>query len=277
MRQMSRTTRIRVISGLVAIVGILAIIFFSGYIGIAIATFFVSALALFEYGRMTLDGDRYKIARYYFLLLGLVAFVTSIVRNDWLLHSFVLSTLLLFILFLLMAKDESVPLEELVNKAGLSLLGILYAGVCPVYICLTARLSSHLEWFIFALCVVFSGDVVAYFVGRSFGKTRLFTRISPNKSVEGAIGSLFASVLVGLALRHFLLPDTDLFLITALSILTSCVAQLGDLCESFVKRSFHTKDSGSIMPGHGGILDRVDGILFGAPIVYIFAKYVILN
>jgi phosphatidate cytidylyltransferase len=277
MKPISQTTRIRIFSAIVAVIGLVAITLFSGYIGIAITTFFISAIALFEFGRMTLDGPRYKIARYYFWLLGLVAFVTSIVRNDWILHSFVLSTLLLFIVFLLIARDESAPLEELVNKAGLCLLGILYAGVCPVYICLLARLSSHLEWFFFALCVVFSGDVVAYFVGRAFGKSTLFTRISPHKSIEGAIGSLFASVVVGLLMRKLLLPDTDLFLMTALSILTSCVAQLGDLCESLVKRSFRTKDSGNIMPGHGGVLDRVDGILFGAPLVYIFAKYVILS
>jgi phosphatidate cytidylyltransferase len=205
-----------------------------------------------------------------------VAFSISTLRNDLILHSFVLSTLIIFILFLYMARDESVPLEELVNKAGLCLLGILYAGVCPVYLSLLAKLSDHLEWFAFTFFVVFSGDTAAYFIGRRFGKTRLFLRISPGKSVEGAIGALFASVGVGMAMRVFFLPQTDLFLMLILCILTSAVAQVGDLAESMIKRSFDTKDSGSIMPGHGGLLDRIDGILFGAPLVYTFVKFVVL-
>jgi len=269
-------TRIRAASAFIALLSLVLIVTFSGYVGIAVTSFFICLLALREYANMALVGERYRLTRKYFIALGLIAFTISIYRNDWLLHSFVLSTLAIFIIFLLLARDNSVPLEQLVNKAGLCLLGILYAGVCPVYISLLAKLSDHLEWFIFTLLVVFSGDTTAYFVGRKFGKSKLFTRISPNKSVEGAIGSLFASVIVGLLVRHFLLPDTEMFLIFALSILTSIVAQTGDLCESMIKRSFHTKDSGNIMPGHGGMLDRLDGVLFGAPLVYIYVKYLVL-
>ena len=270
-------TKVRVISALVAATSLFTIIKYSGYVGIAITSFFVSWMALVEYGRMTMSGARFKVARQYFVILGLVAFAMGIFRNDWILDSIVISTLLLFVLFLLIAKDESIGLEDLVNKAGLCVMGILYAGVCPVYISLLARLSIHAEWFFYTFFVVFTGDTVAYFVGTKWGRTRLFTRISPGKSVEGAIGSLFGSVLVGLVVRQIALPNTDLFLMLMLSILTSVVAQLGDLCESLIKRSFHTKDSGTIMPGHGGLLDRLDGILFAAPIVFIFTKYVILS
>ena len=269
-------TRLRVASAFVAILSLIAIVRFGGYVGISITVFFVSFIALSEYGRMTMAGPRYVVARRYFTGLGLIAYAISIYRNEWLLHSFVLSTLFIFMIFLLLAREDSAPLEELVNKAGLCLLGILYAGVCPVYITLLTRLSDHLEWFIFTLVVVFSGDTCAYFVGRKFGRSRLFTRISPNKTIEGAIGSLFASVVTGLILRKLLFPETDVFLITSLCILTSVVAQMGDLCESMVKRAFHSKDSGAIMPGHGGILDRLDGVLFGAPLVYIYAKYVVI-
>jgi phosphatidate cytidylyltransferase len=269
-------TQLRVASALIGFISIVLIVIYGGYVGIAVTSFFVSLLALREYSIITLPGPRYRLARKSFIALGLVAFTVSIYRNDWILHSFVLSTLALFINFLILARDETVPLEELVNKVGLCILGILYAGVCPVYICLLAKLSGHLEWFIFALLVVFAGDTMAYFVGRKFGRTRLFGRVSPKKSVEGAIGALFSTVIVGLLIRQFLLPEVDLFLMLALSILTSVVAQIGDLCESMIKRSFHTKDSGTLMPGHGGILDRLDGVLFAAPLVYVFVKYVIL-
>ncbi len=270
-------TRLRVISALVAVATVVAIIMLWGYQGIAIAVFFISFRALYEFGRMVLAGDKYKLARHYFVTLGLIAFVISILKNEMLLHIFVISTLLLFVLFLLLASDESIPLAELVNKAGLSLLGILYAGVCPVYICLLATLSTHLEWFIFTLGVVFAGDTAAYFVGRKFGKTLLFARISPKKTVEGAIASLFASVIVGLSVRQIFLPQADIFLMLSLTVLSSIVAQLGDLCESMIKRTFDIKDSGSIMPGHGGLLDRLDGVFFAAPIVYIYARFLVAS
>lgn len=269
-------TRIRIISALVAFISVVAIVMFGGYAGIAISSFFICIRILFEFGRMILDGDHYKPARMYFVLLGIVAFTVSILKNDLLLHSFVLSTLLLFVQFLLLAKKEDIPLEELVNKTGLCTLGILYAGVCPVYISLLAKLSPNLEWFVFTLLVVFAGDTAAYFIGIKYGKTKLFPRISPKKSVEGAIASLFGSVIMGLAIRYFLLPRTDVFYMFLICVLTSVVAQLGDLSESMIKRSFNVKDSGHIMPGHGGLLDRLDGVLFGAPIVYIFAKFLVL-
>lgn len=269
-------TKIRAISAVIAVLSAIGIIYFFGYQGIAVTVFFLSLLGLNEFGRMALRGQKYDIARRYFVALGLIAFSISILRNDLLLHMFVISTLLLFVIFLLMAQDPKIKLDELVNKAGLCLLGILYAGVCPVYICLLATLSGGLEWFIFTLVVVFAGDTTAYFVGRKFGKTKLFRRVSPKKSVEGAMGSLFASVLVGMLLSRWLMPQTDLFLMLSLCVLTSIVAQLGDLCESMIKRTFRTKDSGHIMPGHGGLLDRLDGVLFAAPIVYIFAKYLVI-
>lgn len=269
-------TKIRVISALIAVISLVVIIKFGGYAGIAITAFFISFVALNEYGRMAFEGPHYKIARIYFIILGLVAFSVSIFRNDLLLHSFVLSTLLIFVLFLFLARNETLPLEELVNKMGLSMLGILYAGVCPVYLCLLARLSERLEWFVFALAVVFAGDTTAYFAGRKWGAHTLFHRISPNKSVEGAVASLAAGMVTGFIVTKLLFPQGHVLSMVILAALTSIVGQLGDLCESMIKRSFHTKDSGHIMPGHGGLLDRMDGILFGAPLVYIYAHYVVM-
>jgi phosphatidate cytidylyltransferase len=82
---------------------------------------------------------------------------------------------------------------------------------------------------------------------------------------------------MGLLIRHYLINDAEIFSVASLCVLTSIVAQLGDLSESMIKRSFHAKDSGQIMPGHGGLLDRLDGVLFGAPMVYIFVKFLIVK
>ncbi|MBK9293798.1 MAG: CDP-archaeol synthase [Oligoflexia bacterium] len=270
-------TKLRFVSALIAFASSATIVIFGGYPGIAIATFFVSLRLLFEYGRIILPSPNYTTVRIYFIFLGLTAFTLSILNDGFLFHAFILSSLLLFVQFLLLAKKDVLPLEELVNKTGLCNLGIIYAGVCPVYISLTTRLSNNLEWFIFTLLAVFAGDIAAYFVGRKFGRTKLFSRISPNKSVEGALASLFATIFIGLLIRHYLISNIDVFLMFILCILTSISAQVGDLCESFLKRAFNTKDSGQIMPGHGGLLDRLDGVLFAAPVVYIFVKYLVIK
>src|ERR1700677_434224 len=115
---MTPGTRIRAASAFIALLSLVLIITFSGYVGIAVTSLFICLLALRAYANMALVGERYRIARKYFVALGLIAFTISIYRNDWLLHSFVLSTLAIFIIFLLLARDNSVPLEQLVNKAG---------------------------------------------------------------------------------------------------------------------------------------------------------------
>lgn len=270
-------TGVRVVSALIAFLLACSIVYVWGYKGIVITCLFVSLRSLYEYSRMAMPGPKYQITRMYFIFLGLIAYVFGLLKPDLIMHSFALTTLLLFLAFLLMARDSSLSLEELVSKTGLSVLGILYAGVCPVYIGLLAKLSEGYQWFIFTLLVVFAGDTAAYFVGTRYGKNRLFPRISPNKSVEGAAASIVGSMAMGLLIRHYLINDAEIFSVASLCVLTSIVAQLGDLSESMIKRSFHAKDSGQIMPGHGGLLDRLDGVLFGAPMVYIFVKFLIVK
>lgn len=141
-------------------------------------------------------------------------------------------------------------------------------------------------WFfvLFTFCAVWVGDTAAYYVGRSLGRTKFAPRISPKKTWEGAIASVVGSVIVGILLVQFapqisrglvnihLLAAPDWFSnvnlgMTALAaVLINVAGQLGDLLESLIKRGAGVKDSGSLLPGHGGILDRIDALLFAAPV-----------
>ncbi len=114
--------------------------------------------------------------------------------------------------------------------------------------------------------IVFMGDTGAYFAGRLFGKHKLYELISPKKTMEGALGGLIASIIGGWITSRWLLP-MPLVSGLLLGALCGAVGQIGDLVESLFKRSTRTKDSGQLLPGHGGLLDRVDGVLFAAPIV----------
>ncbi len=117
--------------------------------------------------------------------------------------------------------------------------------------------------------LIWTNDTFAYIIGKSIGKTKLFERISPNKTVEGFIGGLVFTMLAGILLTEFyFFEERSTWLITA--IIISIFGTLGDLIESKFKRMAGVKDSGTIMPGHGGILDRLDSIIFAAPIIFLF-------
>jgi phosphatidate cytidylyltransferase len=132
----------------------------------------------------------------------------------------------------------------------------------------------------FLLCAVWAGDIVALYVGRALGRHKLAPRLSPNKTWEGAIGSVAGSLLVTgglLGLAHVfsaqwdsarLSYPEDIWYWLSLAVLVNVAAQIGDLAESALKRSAGVKDSGTLLPGHGGVLDRIDALLFAAPVLW---------
>jgi phosphatidate cytidylyltransferase len=153
-------------------------------------------------------------------------------------------------------------------------------------------------WILYLLFVVWAGDILAYFVGRSVGRHLMAPRISPKKTWEGAAASLAASLLVGILLfTHALqissflrrvglitrrdglfgLERPELWPIILLTVALNIAAQLGDLVESLIKRGAGVKDSGTLLPGHGGMLDRIDALLFAAPVLWIYAVWSVMQ
>lgn len=129
------------------------------------------------------------------------------------------------------------------------------------------------EWVVLAMLYAFWSDTAGYFVGRAYGKHRLYPAVSPNKTIEGALGGLGGALVGGLIAHFWFLPSLPLLATIVLSLLAAAAGQIGDLCESVIKRSTGVKDSGTLLPGHGGILDRVDALLFTSAIVYLYATW----
>jgi len=128
-------------------------------------------------------------------------------------------------------------------------------------------------WLLFLLAVVWMGDTGGYFGGRFFGKNKLAPHISPKKTVEGAVVGLVASGIGGCGMAQIVeITDLSVPFIVLLSAILGAVGQMGDLVESLVKRYVGVKDSGTLLPGHGGFLDRVDGVLFAAPVLWVALK-----
>ena len=175
-------------------------------------------------------------------------------------------TAFLFLASQLMLLLRRPDLREIIPAGGSVLLGAFYAFV-PWRLAVDLRHESiHLLFF--ALALNWVGDSAAYYFGRQFGKHKLAPVVSPGKSWEGAAASVVASVLFGLIYLGLLLPSLSLFVVAVMAILGNIAGQLGDLVESSIKRGAGVKDSGNLLPGHGGVLDRLDSSMFAVPVVY---------
>lgn len=188
-----------------------------------------------------------------------------------------LATFALTLLFLAITIYTLFSFREIksaASEAALLLFGLLYIPYLLGYLVLLRNHPLGWQWIMLIMFIVMSGDSAAYFVGCNFGKRKLYPAVSPNKSIEGSLGGIAGS-MVGVVVAK-LIYFSEIGLADALlaAILIGTLSQIGDLFESLLKRSCGVKDSGTIFPGHGGILDRLDSIIFAAPIAYYYAVFV---
>lgn len=175
------------------------------------------------------------------------------------------------LLWLILSGNGERALPEWLPSVG----GVLYIGWLGSHLVLLRHLDNGQDWVYLAVFATFANDTSAYFVGRAIGRTKLVPRISPGKTVEGSLGGILFGAL-GLALLNYALGlRVDVWPLVPLAVLVPVAAQLGDLAESMIKRGAGVKDAGVLVPGHGGVLDRLDSVLFVVPVVYYYARFVI--
>jgi phosphatidate cytidylyltransferase len=157
---------------------------------------------------------------------------------------------------------------------GLTFLGPLYVGLLIGHLSLLRAMVEGREWTLLFFSTIWMSDIAAFYTGLSIGRHKLYPEISPKKTIEGAVGGILGSLIVVSSAKAWFLYQLSLTDVAVISVGIAVMGQLGDLCESMFKRSAGVKDSGTIIPGHGGILDRFDSVLFAAPFLYYYLTFI---
>lgn len=205
-------------------------------------------------------------------VIGLLALILLVIPNHWqadvvqaIGYSSVLMVvyglMILLLIYIVLVKNK-ITFDEI----GFILLGAFYVGMGFHFLIETR--NDGIEWIVYCLLVVWTTDSGAYFVGRKFGKNKLWPEISPKKTIEGFVGGIVIAVIFAIGLQYIQPIMSSFVSLILITIVASIMGQMGDLVESAIKRHYNVKDSGNILPGHGGILDRFDSLLFVVPLLH---------
>ena len=260
----------RLIAAVVGLAIVIPVLVTGGWpVGVLVAL--VTAIAMDEWAGMLTHNDaegraaNLRRARL-FLIPGGVLVHLAILYGPVAVHVSAIGVAVMAAMLFPMFTQSNV---EKAGREGLSYVaGVVYAPLLLATLVPLRDRSDGLWMIVFVLAVTWLGDTGAYFSGRFFGRTKLFERVSPKKTVEGAVGGLVVSAIGGATIAHYAGLPFGMAEALVLSAVLDVAGVVGDLAESMLKRSWGVKDSGWIMPGHGGILDRVDSLLFTAPLLW---------
>ena len=299
----------RVITAVILIPLVIVALFKSPLWLFTLIVFGVAALSAHEYlGMAKVQGFRpMVVASYFFLALSfglfqVMARALSAFTDNTALGGMIgvlffwglpVITLLAPLIYLLLGLNRD-PLSQALPSAAISYLLLPYVAFTLGVLVILQPMANGPLYLLFLMLLVWCGDIAAYYVGRAIGKHKLVPRISPGKTWEGAAGSVGGAVLLGLALFYWIVPiahglqtahllrpgkemlpgspsgHPPIWLVVLFAVCVNVAAQLGDLVESAMKRGAGVKDSGTLLPGHGGVLDRIDALLFALPVGLIF-------
>lgn len=252
---------------------LLLLLVFGGGIGAVLVASVLSIAMLYEFTSITLSLPDQKEKR--FVILGCAWLLQ--VMNFWMvgaqleLLSFFFLGMTAFFLFTA-EKYNGEELKQHYMELMFTVFGFVYLAFLPTYLVSIRSGGFGVHWTLLFLFIVWANDIGAYFAGIKYGKNKLYPHVSPKKTWEGAIGGLGASILVSILYKVAFFSHFSWFGAIAVPIVLSIVSPVGDLAESFLKRAFDKKDSSSILPGHGGFLDRFDSVVFSLPVMYVLSR-----
>ncbi|MDP9809248.1 phosphatidate cytidylyltransferase [Rhizobium tibeticum] len=257
---MQQELKLRILSGVILAVIVLLATWYGG-VAFSLLSALIGLLIYYEWSTITRLATEQPVANT-IGWLGQVAIAVAVVAGTF---SYSLLLLSLFFLvavgFVLVSKTSSRWFPT----------GMMYAGLTGIALSsIRGADSVGLVAMLFVFAVVWATDILAYFVGRAIGGPKLAPKISPGKTWSGAIGGAVSAVIAGSLVTYFAFPQSVVFVAPIAFVLSIC-SQAGDLFESFIKRRFGVKDSSRLIPGHGGVMDRVDGLIFACFAAFLLA------
>ena len=265
----------RIITALVAF-PLLSLLIFKG--SVLLFTVFIgliSLVALYEYYRIVFYDKKQAIFSSILMwggLTGLLIISAAYINSFHLIIGLLIFNFIGAAIFSMPQYKNGPGILNVVEK---EVQAVIYIPLSLAMIVLLRNDPQGVAWIFFLLFIVFAGDVGAFYAGKFFGRHKLSPSISPGKTIEGSIGGMIFCIIVGYVFMRLFLPHLNEPMIFLLFVIVNIAAQTGDLFESQLKRVGKIKDSGNILPGHGGILDRIDALLFAAPVIYFFKEFVL--
>lgn len=262
----------RILSGLVAALLLVGIGYMWKEKGMMVVVAVVTLIGLYEFSKLAMKPFKsVRLQTLWFWICSIALFsLLEVLSSTSLAFAVAVS---LFWAGTLWICREKMSNENILGCLTYCTMGLFVCVLAPHFVIELLHIPQGLSWFIYLLVVVFFGDTGAYFGGANFGKRKLMPSVSPKKTIEGAFFGLLSSCIASAAACMWLGLPAPWWAALGFGLVCGFVAQSGDLLFSLMKRVSHVKDSGVIMPGHGGVLDRVDGILVACPLVYGFALY----
>jgi phosphatidate cytidylyltransferase len=261
----------RWLTGLALGMTLLAIILLSSPFVLTLVAILAILVGITEYNSMVF-GDGFKKEKTESILFAILIPLAALHGDPQVMTSLIVFAFIsVFIIFLWNIREDRFD----VSSVAKVVFGMMYIPLLTSHFILLRKLDQGAFWIILVLVISIVGDTVALYVGKNLGKRKLLEPVSPGKTVEGTLGLMAGGTLGAWIFGYFFLPHVSMIHLLILGLVGGVIGQLGDLCESAIKRNYGKKDASALLPGHGGLLDRLDSLIFVAPFVYYYRIFVI--
>ena len=264
----------RWITGLTALPFLIYLVYLGG-IPFILLVGIASVCSLWEYFRILFNADRrrmYNAVTIWGYLISIAILISAHYSGAERVLAILSLNIILAAVFSIFIYKTDPAVVEIIQK---QVVGIVYIPLSLSFLVVIRHQTGGMTWIFLLLAIIFAGDISAFYVGSYLGRHKLSPAISPGKTIEGALGGLAANLLMGVLGKIFFFPAVNWLPALSFFVLAGIAGQAGDLFESEMKRSSQIKDSGGLLPGHGGFLDRIDALLFASPVAYLFIMFIL--